>query len=34
METGLSVSQHINKYDGRAMTPSWIISKLKEGGVA
>jgi len=33
IETGLSVSQHINKYDGRAMTPSWIISKLKEGGV-
>ena len=33
METGLSVSQHINKYDGRAMTPGWIMNKLKEGGV-
>jgi 2-oxoglutarate ferredoxin oxidoreductase subunit alpha len=33
METGFSVSQHINKYDGRAMTPGWIIKRLKEGGV-
>jgi len=33
METGLGVSQHINKYDGRAMTPGWIIGKLKEAGI-
>jgi 2-oxoglutarate ferredoxin oxidoreductase subunit alpha len=33
METGLGVNQHINKYDGRPMTPGWIISKLKEGGI-
>lgn len=34
METGLAVSQHINKYDGRSMTPGWIIGKLKEAGIA
>jgi len=33
METGLGVSQHINKYDGRSMTPGWIIGKLKEAGI-
>jgi 2-oxoglutarate ferredoxin oxidoreductase subunit alpha len=33
MQTGLEVSQHINKYDGRPMTPGWIIKELKEGGI-
>ena len=33
MQTGLVVTQHINKYDGRPMTPEWIISELKEGGI-
>ncbi|MFW9844460.1 MAG: 2-oxoacid:acceptor oxidoreductase subunit alpha [Candidatus Thorarchaeota archaeon] len=34
MQTGLEVAQHINKYDGRPMTPQWIISELEEGGIA
>ncbi len=34
MQTGLGVTQHINKYDGRPMTPRWIISELEEGGIA
>ena len=33
MQTGLEVTQHINKYDGRPMTPEWIIRELKEGGI-
>ena len=33
MQTGLAVTQHINKYDGRPMTPEWIIHELKEGGI-
>ena len=33
MQTGLGVTQHINKYDGRPMTPGWIISELEEGGI-
>ncbi|MGY5859135.1 MAG: 2-oxoacid:acceptor oxidoreductase subunit alpha [Candidatus Thorarchaeota archaeon] len=33
MQTGLEVTQHINKYDGRPMTPEWIIKELKEGGI-
>ncbi|MGV9169807.1 MAG: 2-oxoacid:acceptor oxidoreductase subunit alpha, partial [Promethearchaeia archaeon] len=33
METGLSVDEEINKYDGRPMTPCWIINQLKEVGV-
>ncbi|MBN2230496.1 MAG: 2-oxoacid:acceptor oxidoreductase subunit alpha [Candidatus Thorarchaeota archaeon] len=33
METGLGVTLHINKYDGRPMTPGWIINKLKEAGL-
>jgi 2-oxoglutarate ferredoxin oxidoreductase subunit alpha len=32
METGLEVTHHINKYDGRPMTPGWIITQMKEGG--
>ncbi len=34
MQTGLEVTQHINKYDGRPMTPRWIINELKEAGIA
>ena len=34
METGLSVSHRINKYDGRPLTASWIVEKLKEEGLA
>ncbi|MHA1960414.1 MAG: 2-oxoacid:acceptor oxidoreductase subunit alpha [Candidatus Thorarchaeota archaeon] len=33
METGLTVSHHINKYDGRPMTAGWIIGQLEEVGV-
>ncbi len=33
MQIGLGVTQHINKYDGRPMTPGWIISELEEGGI-
>ena len=33
METGLSVHHEINKYDGRPMTPRWVISQLKEAGI-
>jgi len=33
MESGLSVDEEINKYDGRPMTPEWIINELKEVGV-
>ncbi|TFG32370.1 2-oxoacid:acceptor oxidoreductase subunit alpha [Candidatus Thorarchaeota archaeon] len=33
METGLGVTMHINKYDGRPMTATWIIEKLKEAGI-
>jgi 2-oxoglutarate ferredoxin oxidoreductase subunit alpha len=33
MQTGLEVTQHVNKYDGRPMTPGWIISELKEAGI-
>ncbi|MHA1637286.1 MAG: 2-oxoacid:acceptor oxidoreductase subunit alpha [Candidatus Thorarchaeota archaeon] len=33
METGLDVTHHINKYDGRPMTPGWVISQLREVGV-
>ncbi len=33
MQTGLEVTQHINKYDGRPMTPGWIIKELEEGGI-
>ncbi len=32
METGFDVHHHVNKYDGRPMTPSWIIQQLKEVG--
>lgn len=34
METGLSVDHHVNKYDGRPMTPRWIMDRLREGGVS
>ena len=34
METGLSVDYHINKYDGRQMTGRWVITQLKEAGIA
>ncbi|MHA2350871.1 MAG: 2-oxoacid:acceptor oxidoreductase subunit alpha, partial [Candidatus Thorarchaeota archaeon] len=34
METGLDVDYHVNKYDGRPMTPGWISEKLKEVGIA
>jgi 2-oxoglutarate ferredoxin oxidoreductase subunit alpha len=34
METGLSVDYHINKYDGRQMNAQWIITQLKEAGIA
>ncbi len=33
MQTGLGVTQHINKYDGRTMTPGWIIIELEDGGI-
>jgi 2-oxoglutarate ferredoxin oxidoreductase subunit alpha len=33
METGLTVDQHVNKYDGRQMTASFIIDHLKEAGI-
>jgi len=33
MQTGLEITQYINKYDGRPMTPGWIISELKEAGL-
>jgi len=33
METGLTVSHRINKYDGRPMTAKWIISQLEEEGL-
>jgi 2-oxoglutarate ferredoxin oxidoreductase subunit alpha len=33
MESGLSVDQHVNKYDGRQMTASFIIDHLKEAGI-
>jgi len=33
MQTGLEVTQHVNKYDGRPMTPGWIISELKEASI-
>jgi len=32
METGLDVTHHINKFDGRPMTPGWIMKQLKEVG--
>jgi 2-oxoglutarate ferredoxin oxidoreductase subunit alpha len=34
MEAGLAVDGHINKYDGRPMTASFIVKHLKEAGVA
>jgi 2-oxoglutarate ferredoxin oxidoreductase subunit alpha len=33
METGLQPDIYINKYDGRPMTPEWVIRKLKEGHI-
>ena len=33
MEAGLTVDQHVNKYDGRQMTASFIIDHLKEAGI-
>jgi 2-oxoglutarate ferredoxin oxidoreductase subunit alpha len=33
MEVGLTVNQHVNKYDGRQMTASFIIDHLKEAGI-
>ncbi|MFW9909906.1 MAG: 2-oxoacid:acceptor oxidoreductase subunit alpha [Candidatus Thorarchaeota archaeon] len=33
METGHDVSSNINRYDGRPMTPGWIITKLKEANL-
>ncbi|MBD3407108.1 MAG: 2-oxoacid:acceptor oxidoreductase subunit alpha [Candidatus Lokiarchaeota archaeon] len=33
METGLSVTHRINKYDGRPMTAKWILSELREVGI-
>lgn len=33
MQTGLEVAQYVNKYDGRPMTPGWIINELKEAGI-
>ncbi len=33
METGFKFAGHINKYDGKPMTPRWVISQLKEVGV-
>jgi len=32
METGLAVDFHVNKYDGRPMTASFIVKHLKEAG--
>ncbi|MDF1539578.1 MAG: 2-oxoacid:acceptor oxidoreductase subunit alpha [Candidatus Thorarchaeota archaeon] len=32
METGLDVTHHINKFDGRPMTPRWVIQQLEEVG--
>jgi len=34
MESGLTVETHVNKYDGRPLTRGWVLSKLKEVGVA
>jgi 2-oxoglutarate ferredoxin oxidoreductase subunit alpha len=34
METGLLVDQHVNKYDGRPMTPQFVIDRLREAGIA
>ena len=34
MQTGLEVTQFVNKYDGRPMTPGFIINELKEAGIA
>ncbi|MFW9846365.1 MAG: 2-oxoacid:acceptor oxidoreductase subunit alpha [Candidatus Thorarchaeota archaeon] len=34
METGLTVDSHVNKYDGRPMTPRWIMDRLREGGIS
>ncbi len=33
METGLQPDMRINKYDGRPMTPQWVVRKLKEGHI-
>jgi len=33
METGFTVDQHVNKYDGRQMTASFIIDHLKGAGI-
>ncbi len=32
MEVGLSVTHHVNRYDGRPLTARWIIDKLEEVG--
>ncbi|MFW9803398.1 MAG: 2-oxoacid:acceptor oxidoreductase subunit alpha [Candidatus Thorarchaeota archaeon] len=34
METGLTVDQHVNKYDGRPMTPRFIMDRLREVGIS
>jgi 2-oxoglutarate ferredoxin oxidoreductase subunit alpha len=34
METGLTVEKRVNKYDGRPMTPRFIMDCLKEGGIS
>jgi 2-oxoglutarate ferredoxin oxidoreductase subunit alpha len=34
METGLTVDQYINKYDGRPMTSRFIMDHLREGGIS
>ncbi|MFQ5833814.1 MAG: 2-oxoacid:acceptor oxidoreductase subunit alpha [Candidatus Thorarchaeota archaeon] len=33
MESGLEVDLHVNKYDGRPMTASYIVNHLKEAGI-
>ncbi|MFW9800520.1 MAG: 2-oxoacid:acceptor oxidoreductase subunit alpha [Candidatus Thorarchaeota archaeon] len=33
MESGLEVDLHVNKYDGRPMTASFIVNHLKEAGI-
>ncbi len=33
METGLKFDGYINKYDGRPLTPRWVITQLREVGL-
>jgi 2-oxoglutarate ferredoxin oxidoreductase subunit alpha len=34
MESGYTVNHQINKYDGRPMTPRFIMDRLREGGIS